>query len=61
MNAKGHNEPHSNSSPFRYFLAQLELAKLRQGVGQWRLGGNGLVVPHRHYSDSREWEDEEES
>ncbi len=45
---------------YRRFLDQIQIIKLRQGFGQWRLVGNGLIVPNRAYSDSREWEAESE-
>ena len=48
------NQP--TPSAYRRFLDQIQIIKLRQGFGQWRLVGNGLIVPNRGYSDSREWE-----
>ncbi len=47
-------------SSYRRFLDQIQIIKLRQGFGQWRLVGNGLIVPNQAYSDSREWEMESE-
>ncbi len=51
-------DSHVNVIPYRQFLARIEMAKLRKGSGQWRLVGNGLVVPHPTITDSREWEKE---
>jgi len=49
------DETEKNS--YRRFLARIELEKLREGCNGLRLVGNGLIVPHPEFTDSRQWEE----
>ena len=41
---------------YREFLDELQAETLRSGDGDWRLVGNGLLVPHPSPESSEQWE-----